>query len=49
MQKDASRNKSQSRHVGSDVGAHSRVLQPIFCSLKGLFDASDLRKQPLFL
>lgn len=27
MQKDASRNESQSRHAGSDVGAHSRVLQ----------------------
>ena len=25
------------------------VVKPIFCSLKGLFDASDLRKQPLFL
>ena len=27
MRKDASRNESQSRHVGSDAGAHSRVLQ----------------------
>ena len=49
MHKDVSGNASQSRHVDSDVGARSRVLQPIFCSLKGLFDASELRKQPLFL
>ena len=27
----------------------SNLLNPIFCSLKGLFDASELRKQPLFL
>ena len=27
MQKDVSKSESRSRHVGSDVGAHSRVLQ----------------------
>ena len=31
------------------LGEAVRELLPIFCSLKGLFDASDLRKQPLFL
>ena len=45
MQKDASRNESQSRHVGSDVGAHPRVLQPDFCRWGEPFAYYELGKQ----
>ena len=38
------------RYAARQLGvSESVVRKPDFCSLEGLFDASDLRKQPLFL
>ena len=44
------RAKQRERRILSALaGGAGKVVEPIFCSLKGLFDASGLRKQPLFL